>query len=886
MISAWNPLCWPDRSSSAPLRSPSSSPSWLAIFVARDGARLGGCSASPRSAAARPSGPAPPGGGRGRRHRRPGRLLRGRVAARVRCWRASGSSESCVGVAASWAACWAIAYAISRRSASQAADAASPTYPAAPAPPAKGGADDPRPAVPRRRHPLPLLLRRAAGRAERLRLLRPAPDRRARRPALAGLGAGRRAARDPPPDHRADPPRAGHGAGRSHAAARSRPPSRPAPPAPAPAKPRPEWSRRRVQNLLLALGVGLLAVAAIIFLAVSWDRLGVGGRSAVMAGVTALAGFAATRTHRRGLGSTAEWLSLLTVGLAILDCAGARAADLAGLGSTPVAVYWAGALATVAVLAGLFAVVLPTRSLRVAAAVLGQLPVPLLSVHVATDIDRPLALTATGLTAQTVAALALATAWPFGSRARDARIVVAVGGAVSLVVASMYAGGAAYAEAGSLVVGTALLLVLAAVLAVAGTVLADRPAYAVAVPVLDGGAAVLLVAAAWAPAYDVVPDRWLPAVLAATGAALLAATLLVPAARRSVPAVVALGAALLPALAAVEPVARTPRGTCSARCTGRGRSRRPRSPSSATDRRCVELLAAGVALIVAARALRLRHLAAVAVPVLTGAAVLTPPAFGAGYPLTPRRRRGDRRGPARRRCPARHPRPGRPRLDRPRLGRSAARPGHRLVLRRGRRDPADPAGGGSRAPRGRCGRPWGRGAASLAGRPGHQRAAARGRRGGRAGPLRGCRLGGRLVARARPAGHGRRGRRDRHRAPDHGRGPVLGAAALGRRRGGRRRRRWPTPPPSRLVRRRAGRLRTGGRLCRGPAARPHCGPGRPPPAGPWRGAGRGRGCRRTRPGVRRAGRRAALDRPARRRGRRRRWSPRRRSGTASAGWPA
>ena len=411
-------------------------------------------------------------------------------------------------------------------------------------------------------------------------------------------------------------------------------PAAPPPQAPAaPARPRPEWSRRRVQNLLLALGVGLLAVAAIIFLAVSWDRLGVGGRSAVMAGVTTLAGLAAIRAHRRGLGSTAEWLSLLAVGLAILDCAGARAADLAGLGSTPVAVYWAGALAIVAVLAGLFAVVLPTRSLRVAAAVLGQLPVPLLSMHIATDIDRPLALTATGLTAQTVAALALATVWPLGSRARDARVVVAFGGAFTLVVASMYAGGAAYAEAGSLVVGTALLLVLAAVLAMAGSVLVDRAAYTVAVPVLDGGAAVLLVVAAWAPAYDVVPERWRPAVLAATGAALLAASLVVPAARRAVPAAVALAAALLPALAAVEPVYEAVEAMLQPLHTPW--AYRAAEVELITDRPAVvELLAAGVALIVAAWAMRIRHLAAVAVPVLTGAAVLTPPALGAGYPLS------------------------------------------------------------------------------------------------------------------------------------------------------------------------------------------------------------------------------------------------------------
>src|SRR3954463_3094406 len=41
----------------------------------------------------------------------------------------------------------------------------------------------------------------------------------------------------------------------------------PAPtPAAAAAPPAPEWTRRKVQNLLLSLGVGLLAVAAVVFL--------------------------------------------------------------------------------------------------------------------------------------------------------------------------------------------------------------------------------------------------------------------------------------------------------------------------------------------------------------------------------------------------------------------------------------------------------------------------------------------------------------------------------------------------------------------------------------------------------------------------------------------
>ena len=410
-------------------------------------------------------------------------------------------------------------------------------------------------------------------------------------------------------------------------------PFAPRPPAPvAPAKPKPEWSRRRVQNLLLALGVGLLTVAAIIFLAVSWDRLGVGGRSAVMAGVTAMAGFAATRTHRRSLGSTAEWLSLLTVGLAILDCAGARAADLAGLASTRLPstgpARWPPWRSSPAC---------SRSSCRPAACGSLLRRSACCRCPCCPSTSRPTP-TARSPSPRPASPCRPSPPWrwpPLGpsGRAPGCPHVVAVGGAVSLVVASMYAGGAAYAEAGSLVVGTALLLVLAAILAVAGTVLADRPAYAVVVPVLDGGAAVLLVTAAWAPAYDVVPDRWLPAVLAATGAALLAATLLVPAARRKVPAVVALGAALLPALAAAEPVARTLDHML-------GALHRPWQLAAAdvavvSDRPAVvELLAGGVALIIAARVLRFRHLAAVAVPVLAGAAVLTPPAFGAGYPLT------------------------------------------------------------------------------------------------------------------------------------------------------------------------------------------------------------------------------------------------------------
>ena len=722
--------------------------------------------------------------------------------------------------------------------------------------------------------------------------LRPAPDRRARRPALAGLGAGRRAARDPPPDHRAAPPRAGHDAGRRHAAARSRPPSPrrrpPAPPPPAPARPKPEWSRRRVQNLLLALGVGLLAVAAIIFLAVSWDRLGVGGRSAVMAGVTALAGFAATRTHRRGLGSTAEWLSLLTVGLAILDCAGARSADLAGLGSTSGCRLlgrrprraWRSSPACS-----------PSSCRPAACASLLRCSASCrcrcCPLHVASDVDRQLALLATGLTAQTVAALALATAWPFGSRARDARVVVAVGGAVSLVVASLSpVAPRTPRTARSSSAPPCWWCSPPCSRWPAPCWPTARPTRA-AVPVLDGGAAVLLVAAAWAPAYDVVPDRWLPAVLAAIGPRCSPRPCSCRAARRTVPAVVALGAALLPALAAVEPVARALEDMLGGAASGRGQVAAADVAVVADRPAVLELLVAGVALIVAAWALRVRHLAAVAVPVLTGAAVLTPPALGAGYPLT----LGVAVAIAAALLVAGALLDSRGRVV---LGWAALGSGAALLalatswsFAADRRDPADAAGGGPRAARGSRGRPRGRGAARLAGGPGHQRRCCSG------SPRRP-----RWPATRAPAGPASGRSRSacwpwspRPSRPRSRSGPR--STTRSGRRCTRPPSRWPAPPwsptpPPWLP----------GTTSRRPAAdsRPPASPrpllaltaraGRAPPAGAWRAAGRGRRCRRAGPRVRRAGRRPALGRPARGRRRRRRGRHDAGHGTAAAGSPA
>ena len=146
-----------------------------------------------------------------------------------------------------------------------------------------------------------------------------------------------------------------------------------------------------MQNLLLALGVLLLAVAAVIFLVVSWGVLGVGGRAAVMTAFTAIAAAGATVAARRGLSATGEAVATLTVGLGLLDAYGARSAGLADLDATAGLAYWAGALALIALAAGAWAVLLPLRSLRLSAAVLGQLPGWLLAVHWSDDAVHPAA---------------------------------------------------------------------------------------------------------------------------------------------------------------------------------------------------------------------------------------------------------------------------------------------------------------------------------------------------------------------------------------------------------------------------------------------------------------------------------------------------------------
>ena len=160
-------------------------------------------------------------------------------------------------------------------------------------------------------------------------------------------------------------------------------PSYPAP-VPHPGRPRMEWSRRRVQNLLLSLGVLLLTVAALIFIAVNWGALGAGGRFAVMAVVTLSAAAAATVAARRALPATAESVATLTVALLIVDGVGLRLAGLAS--STAPATYAGTVSAAIAILTGLWATRISLRTPRIAALLAAEFVLPLAT---GTSVMRP-----------------------------------------------------------------------------------------------------------------------------------------------------------------------------------------------------------------------------------------------------------------------------------------------------------------------------------------------------------------------------------------------------------------------------------------------------------------------------------------------------------------
>ncbi len=180
-------------------------------------------------------------------------------------------------------------------------------------------------------------------------------------------------------------------------------------PAPAPsAAPAagPEVGRRRVARLILGTGVLFLIVAALVFVAMTWQRSGTGGRAIVMALMLVAAAIGTAVAERRDLPLTAEALGIVAVAMGLLDGYAAYAADLGGMRGAGGLLVSAVTVAAVggAALAG--SMVLGLRTLRVSAALLLQAPVPLLAGHIGRSNDSLLPL-AIGFAAQAAAEAAL-----------------------------------------------------------------------------------------------------------------------------------------------------------------------------------------------------------------------------------------------------------------------------------------------------------------------------------------------------------------------------------------------------------------------------------------------------------------------------------------------
>lgn len=112
--------------------------------------------------------------------------------------------------------------------------------------------------------------------------------------------------------------------------------------------PRAGLSAASVPKILLGLGAACLLIAALVFLAVTWSVMGVGGRTATLVGFTVVTAGLAAWMARRDLRAAAEALSLVALGLLTLDAFGAREAGwLADLGSAWFLILL-GALITVA----------------------------------------------------------------------------------------------------------------------------------------------------------------------------------------------------------------------------------------------------------------------------------------------------------------------------------------------------------------------------------------------------------------------------------------------------------------------------------------------------------------------------------------------------------
>lgn len=186
-----------------------------------------------------------------------------------------------------------------------------------------------------------------------------------------------------------------------------------------------EVGRRRVARIVLGAGVLLVVLAALVFVAVTWNRTGTGGRALVMALALVLAAAGTAVAERRELPATAEAMAALTVAMGLLDGYAAWAADLAGLRDGSAVPAFAGTMLAVGGAAALGSMVAPLRALRISAAVLLQGPLPLVIAWFGVGRSSLLPL-AVGLGVQAAVDVALLSR-VYARAARGLRIVTEVG---------------------------------------------------------------------------------------------------------------------------------------------------------------------------------------------------------------------------------------------------------------------------------------------------------------------------------------------------------------------------------------------------------------------------------------------------------------------------
>lgn len=156
------------------------------------------------------------------------------------------------------------------------------------------------------------------------------------------------------------------------------PPAVPPPPPAAPAHARPETSAPTVQNVLLALGGVLLAVAAVVFTVIAWGRFGIGGRAAILAGFTTLTFAAPVVLLRRELRATAETIAAVGLVLLALDGYAAWHVGFLSVDTIPFLRYAGLVAAVVALFAAVYPRWVPVRLLPPAAVLVAQPVIPLL----------------------------------------------------------------------------------------------------------------------------------------------------------------------------------------------------------------------------------------------------------------------------------------------------------------------------------------------------------------------------------------------------------------------------------------------------------------------------------------------------------------------------